>query len=335
MLHYRPSLPIRGVLVALALVGGGCAEAPSEPVAADDPRPYLGQEPPGTTPALFAPGIVSTDDAVELNGVVSPDGREFFFTRMTFEPSGEQVFRMHRSVQRADGTWSPPEAVPVYPDDAPSLAVDMAYSPDGGHLYFLGRHPHELAPDEPSHDIWVSDRTPEGGWSLARPVPPPVWSASSESYPSMAPDGSLQFSSNRDGGLGATDLWRAKPLGEGRFSEPVNMGSPVNTEYSEGDSCVAPDGSYIVVTSKRPGGHGNGDLWVSFRDPESGAWGEPRNLGEEINSEHTDYCPMVTPDGRYLFFSRRVSDPPDSGWDGVREGNVYWVDARVITALAR
>src|SRR5262245_64730542 len=43
--------------------------------------PYLGQPVPGLTPELFAPGIVSTE-AIELNGVFSPDGREFYFTRV-------------------------------------------------------------------------------------------------------------------------------------------------------------------------------------------------------------------------------------------------------------
>ena len=122
-------------------------------------------------------------------------------------------------------------------------------------------------------------------------------------------------------------------MGDGEFGAPVNMGRPVNSEHRESDSCVAPDGSYIVLTSDRPGGHGNGDLYVSFRDPSSGAWGEPVNLGPQINTADTDYCPMITPDGRYLFFSRRVSDPIDSGWEGVIAGEVYWVDTTVIERL--
>ena len=73
-------------------------------------------------------------------------------------------------------------------------------------------------------------------------------------------------------------------------------------------------------------------MFVSFK--EEGEWGEPVYLGEPINSEWTDFCPMMTPDGKYFFFSRRYSDPPESGWDGVFEGEVYWVDAAVIYRLA-
>jgi Tol biopolymer transport system component len=160
-----------------------------------------------------------------------------------------------------------------------------------------------------------------------------VWTEESESYPSFAPDGTMQFSSRRPGGFGEGDLWRAPALSDGEFGPPVNLGRPVNSEHRESDSCVAPDGSYIVLTSGRPGGHGNGDLYVSFRDPSSGAWSEPVNLGGQINTADTDYCPMITPDGRYLFFSRRVSDPIDSGWEGVIAGDVYWVDANVIERL--
>lgn len=70
----------------------------------------------------------------------------------------------------------------------------------------------------------------------------------------------------------------------------------------------------------------------SFRGPDGG-WSEPVNLGAEVNSDELDYCPMLTPDGRYLFFSRRRSDPPGSGWPGVISGDVYWVDAAMIERL--
>ena len=170
------------LLFALSVVVlASCAGAPRS---ATLPGGYLGQEPPGVRPSLFAPGVVSTPDAVELNGVFSPDGSEFFFTRMTKSPNGEQIFRMHRSLLGSNGTWSTPEHVQVYPNDATSLAVDMAYSSGGDRLYFLGRQPHALSPQNPSSDIWVSERTEDGGWSLATPVPPPVWTEHSESYPS-------------------------------------------------------------------------------------------------------------------------------------------------------
>jgi hypothetical protein len=320
----------RSLACAIVVVLSSCAGVPRSPHPAD----YLGQTPPGSSPQLFAPGLVSTPDAVELNGVFSPDFTEFFFARISVRPGGgEGVSRMYRSVFDPLVGWSTPEPIRVWPDDATSLAVDMTYSLDGNRLYFLGVHPHQNSPADPGSDLWVSERTPDGGWSLASPLAPPVWTEHTESYPAVTPDGGLQFSSDRPGGRGRTDLWRASPKPGGGFDVPINMGSPVNTEYGEGDSCASPDDRFIVFTSRRPGGPGNGDLYVSFRTTDSGAWTEPVLLGHGINTVDTDYCPMITPDGRYLFFSRRTSEPKDGGWDRVVAGDVYWISTSVIEAL--
>lgn len=326
----RNALLSPGLAFLGALAIPGCAGAPATALQGD----WLGQPPPGLEPRLFAPGVVCTPDAVELNGVFSPDGTEFFFTRTTVRPGGgEGVSRMHRCRRDRTGRWSPPEPVQVWPGDATSLAVDMTYANDGNRLYFLGRHPHERAPEQPGYDLWVSERTATGGWSLATPLPPPIWTEHVESYPAILPDGGLLFASNRPGGHGRFDLWRAAPKPGGGFDTPVNLGPRINSAQGEGDACMAPDGSYLVFTTERPGDQGNGDLYVSFLDPAAQQWSEPVPLGHGVNSADTDYCPMVTADGRYLFFSRRISDPKDGGWDTVVAGDVYWVSTQVVEAL--
>jgi len=283
---------------------------------------YLGQPAPGTKPERFAPGLVSTD-AIELNGVFTPDGREFFFTRLV-----DGADTMHHSAF-ANGTWSKPRPLLLFPGRARALAADMSVSPDGQQLYFLGQHPHELAPEKPGYDLWVSRRV-SGEWTTAQVVPPPVSTAAEELYPVVVADGSLYFSSNRAGGLGRSDVYRAQRLADGRFADPVNIGPPVNSEFGTGDTFVAPDESYLVVSSRRPGGFGNGDLFVSFRQ-KGGGWGEPVNLGASINTDQHEFCPMVTPDGRYLFFSRRWG----ATWEETTAGDVYWVDAKVLEQFRR
>jgi hypothetical protein len=64
-----------------------------------------------------------------------------------------------------------------------------------------------------------------------------------------------------------------------------------------------------------------------------GKWSEPVLLGHGVNTADTDCCPMVTPGGRHLFFSRRAGEPKDAGWDRVVGGDVYWISRRVIEAL--
>ncbi len=314
-----------GIVICVGLVANCGGSPPDSGPAADFTPTYLGEQPPGETPQPFAPGIVNTD-AIELNGVVSPDDREFFFTRVI-----DGVFVMHQRLLGEDGSWGDPEPVYTYPDRAPGLAVDMAYSPDGSRLYFLGRYSEELKGDETNSDLFVIERQEDGGWSLATALSAPVNTPDfRESYPSVVADGSLYFSSDRPGSLGKTDIWRAQRRADGTFDEPVNLGSPVNSEHSEGDTYVAPDESWLVITSSRPGGVGGGDLYVSFRG-DDGRWSEPQLLPSTINSELLDYCPMGTPDGRYLFFSRRTGD----SWDEADAGDVYWVDTAVIERMRR
>ena len=229
---------------------------------------------------------------------------------------------MHHRV-RTDGEWGEPEPVLLYPGQARALAVDMAYSPDGQRLYFLGRFS-EDSEETPGFDIWVSEKR-DGAWSTASVVPAPVSTEAQEFYPTVVADGSLYFPSDREGGHGESDIWRAQRQPGGSFAEPVNLGPPINTEASEGDTYVAPDESYLILSSRRPDGMGQSDLYVSFRGTD-GSWGEPVSLGMGINSAETDFCPMVTPDGKYLFFSRRHGD----SWANATGSDVFWVDAKIL-----
>jgi hypothetical protein len=301
-------------IVVAAACGTEKEGAFSTEEAAHPSLPYFGQPVPGLTPELFAPGIVNTD-GIEFNGVFSPDGREFFFGRHV-----AGVDTMFHSVY-AEGRWSDPVRLPAFPGD---VSGDMAVSPDGLELYFLGQHPNEYAPENPTWDIWVSHRV-DREWTLARVVPPPISTEAMEVYPVVVGDGSLYFSSDRPGGLGPTDLYRAQRLPDGSFAEPVNVGPPVNSEFGTGDTFVAQDESYMIFSSRRPPSLGRGDLFVSFR-LDDGRWGEPIHLGDVINTEEHEFCPMVTPDGRYLFFTRLYG----GSWENATGGAVFWIDARFI-----
>lgn len=116
---------------------------------------YLGERPPGMTPQHFAPGVVDTE-AIELNGVLSPDGREFFFTRIV-----DGVFTMHRRVLEK-GRWSDPFPLSAYEGGEKATAVDMTYSPDGRMLYFLGRGSTDLVRGDNNLDLWIVERVGDG-----------------------------------------------------------------------------------------------------------------------------------------------------------------------------
>jgi hypothetical protein len=73
-----------------------------------------------------------------------------------------------------------------------------------------------------------------------------------------------------------------------------------------------------VFSANRPGGLGSGDLYVSFSKPD-GTWTVSTSLGNKINTETDDFCPYVSPDGKYLFYASR--------------GNIYWVSTDVIRKM--
>jgi len=86
---------------------------------------------------------------------------------------------------------------------------------------------------------------------------------------------------------------------------------------------VAPDGSYLLVTSLGYGpGFGGGDLYVSFRK-QDGFWGRPETWDLGINSSTQEIFPLVSPDGKYLFYCTRKDGSED----------IYWVDAGIIETL--
>jgi len=78
----------------------------------------------------------------------------------------------------------------------------------------------------------------------------------------------------------------------------------------------------IVSSSGRPDDLGKGDLYILFKK-EDGSWTRLKNMGNIINSPETDYCPMLSPDGKYLFYTSS------------RKGNMdaFWADAKIIEDL--
>ncbi|HSG27216.1 MAG TPA: hypothetical protein VLA34_01960, partial [Candidatus Krumholzibacterium sp.] len=116
------------------------------------------------------------------------------------------------------------------------------------------------------------------------------------------------------------------PAGEGAGSggrprQVEGPGGTVNTEYSEAHPFIAPDESYLIFNSRRPGGAGEGDLYVSYR-LDDGSWTEAVNL-EALNTPYGDWGATVSPDGKYLFFTRNMTG----------NGDIYWVSTDIIEEL--
>ena len=195
-----------------------------------------------------------------------------------------------------------------YGDDVPFV------TPDGRRLYFCSfRALPELGLAD-REKIWFVERT-AAGWSAARPVARAVNAGQMHWQVSVSARGTLYY--------GTDEGMRLSRLVDGEHQAPEAVEEALHPQYQGTTPFIAPDESYLMFASGREGGLGKHDLYIGFRGSD-GEWCAPVCLGPEINSPRQELCPMVSPDGRYLFFiSQR--DRQESG--------VYWVRADFLEAL--
>lgn len=289
-----------GACVAIA----GCAET-AETAETEAARGQSGVQD-GFRATLVGAGRISTDVA-EAFPAPDPSGRALYFSMVV----GDNWAHQRLVVARANGEdWGPPEPLPFssdrrFSDRAPRLA------PDGLRLVFSSNRPVGARADHDPNDfnLWVVDRSsPSAAWSDARPLTG-VNSSERDYHASITADGTLYFASTRPGGRGRSDIYRAVWTGNA-YAGPESVGAPINTEQSEPDLLVSPDGTMmILVITDHPSGRGGDDLYVSFR--RDGSWTEPRNLGPAVNTSEYEYGPTLSPDGRYLYFTSHRSGGGD------------------------
>jgi Tol biopolymer transport system component len=163
------------------------------------------------------------------------------------------------------------------------------------------------APNDVSVPLLASARYSE--WSPPVNFGPIVNSPFVDQTPALSPDGlSLYFLSTRPGGLGSADLWVSRRASEDdQWGVPVNLGPPVNTAFVDAAPYVSHDGHQLFLSSDRPGGFGQPDVWVSRRTHthDDFAWETPVNVGPPVSS------PMfeggATIHGPEFYFSRGPS----------------------------
>ncbi len=261
---------------------------------------YLGQTPPGTTPTIFAPGVVSRPSFTEWSGTFSPDGTEYYFYRFTDATPSEIL-----SSRVVDGAWTDPEPLGI---TAGFSGGTPHVSADNQRLYFMSDRP---LPEGETSDIggggyWVAKRAAGGGWSS----------------PTYAGQG-MFLSSTRAGQMYTTDMssWHADrstylaEVGADRAGAFTTYKRLAIDAYlgSQAHPCISPDGRYLLFDVS-----GGEHLLVSFRQAD-GTWGKAIDLTTKGFDQLAGGA-TLSPDGKYLFFHLR--------------GDIWWVDARVVEELA-
>jgi len=261
-------------------------------------EPYFGEEPPGLTPKLFAPGLISTHGHFEFACTFSPDGLEFYFTRRN--DRGANVIMVSRWEE--EGWTAPDTAAFSRPGDHESHIT-----PDGKKLYF-GTVRVKPGSEQPSYGIWEMNRM-GSAWST----------------PEYSTDG-MYASATWDGSLYLTDVEGLTEGGiiklvlkNGAFEKPVRQEGGVNHPTNGIHPYIQPDEEYILFDCQREDGYGGeGDLYVSFRD-DDGGWSDALNLGADVNGPGVDFCASVSPDGKYIFYTKNR--------------DIYWVSISILETL--
>ena len=276
--------------------------------------PYLGQTAPSDFAEIFLDGIISKFDSPEMCAGFTNNGKEFFYNARN--NNNWAIF----STREINGKWIKPKALSFTGDYGDR---DFTMSPDGNKIYFGSNRPVSGSPEGKNDlDIFVTARISSNQWSNPMNIGLPVNTNRSENYPSVARNGNLYFFSLIEGGFGGYDIYVSKPK-NGKYTEPKNLGSSINSEKHDWDSYISPDESFIIFSSKdRDDTIGKQDLYISFRKND-GSWTKARNMGSSINSEHDEICPSVSLDGKYLFFTSRRRGKAD----------IFWIKAEIIEKL--
>ncbi|MEP6763361.1 MAG: hypothetical protein ABJB66_03570 [Gemmatimonadaceae bacterium] len=286
---------------------------------------------------------MSTDDD-EFGGSFSPDGKTVYFSRSAPHSYHYAILESHF----VNGEWSTP-TIPAF--SGRYTDSDPIYSPDGMRMFWSSDRPVD-GKVKHDYDIWMVEKTANGRWSAPRHLPAPIASDGSEYCASMARDGTLYFSSSRDGGaFGVIQAYRSRYV-NGAWSTPENLSREMNGADTTGafydlDVFVDPDQRFVLLGSLRAEGLGNYDLYISWN--RDGQWSKPFHPGAPINSAARDYAPHISPDGRYLFYTSERGFGLDTPSEPLNyqqlqaqlhstlnsSGNIYQVELSVLDSMAR
>lgn len=264
---------------------------------------YFGQPPPGLTPEIFAPGIISTESAWEAAISFSPDGKELFFTRRE-NIQGNENRIMHSELK--NGEWTIPKLAPFAKN---IIEYEAFIFPDGKKIIYSSDR---SKPNSPTAigEIWYSEKTPNG-WSEGKYLTETInkgWVM----FVTAAMNNNLYFTAGYNRKFG---IYMSKFI-NGEYQEPEFLSNEIN--YLRGaHPFIAPDESYIIFDAQ-PEGMGKSQLYISFKD-QTGNWTKAIKFDERINKTFTENIPNVSPDGKYFFFHRN--------------NDIYWVSTKIIEEL--
>ncbi len=298
--------------------------------------PYVGQKFAGPGAELFAPYVVSTG-LFESCIAFTPDGRACYFN-VELPPTLSVIVELRLK----QGSWTPPEVAAFSQGRGDA---NPAIAPDGKRFYFTSMRSLDGGAEASSRpNPWVMERIGDD-WDHPRPVNIPIGEKQYIMNVLPVADDSL-YLTHREGRK--ETICRSR-LQNGSYQTPEPLSPEINAVQLQLAGYVAPDESYLLFSAfDAAGSLGGSDLYVSFRHSD-GSWGPSVNLGPAVNTQGNEFSPYLSPDGKYLFFSRfsqrpmpgEVAGPPLTYKEiknfsfGPQNGlrDIFWIEAGVVQRL--
>ena len=169
-----------------------------------------------------------------------------------------------------------------------------------------------------NEDFYYSKRKSDSDWNNSKPMEGEVNTPMNEAAQNISQDGQwLVFTADgRPEGFGGFDIYISYLTPQG-WSKAVNVGGKVNSDQWDSQPCLSPDKKDLYFTSRRQGGLGGSDIYVSHMQT-NGKWGQAENLGPGINSAEDEQCPFIHADNQTLYFT-------SSHWPGYGDEDIFYV----------
>ena len=241
------------------------------------------------TPVLWSAPPVSSDQ-FEAYAAFDPWSGDLWFVRSKPDFTGWRIKVSHCSSRG----WLVPVDAPIAGD---GVEADPWFTPDGRTMWFISTRSTDGVRKK-DLDIWLARRDRAGRWGIPERLPEPVNSPGQEWFPRLAADGWLYFGSNRPGGFGKTDVWRARQQAGGRW-RIENAGGAINSAADEYEPLPSPDGRSMLI--------GTADGYYQSRRSKRG-WTPRVKLGPDINANGSETGATYSPTAKSWMFGRDLKD---------------------------
>jgi len=237
--------------------------------------------------------------------IFSADGSQMYFTSRKTQgkkdirnPYDNKYFEdIYLSKLDENGVWSKASLLKGKVNSSSNEAL-VGISPDGNKLFIYSGRKH-------GGDVLISEHHPTKEiWKSPKKMPKNLRSEQAEGSIFLnATEDTLYFvSANEELTIGGKDIMYSTLDERGKWKDPINMGSLINTAYDEEGIYVTPLGNEMYFSSKGHNTMGGFDIFHTYIQ-EDGSWSDPENIGYPINTPDNDLFFSIPNNGNYAYYS--------------------------------